>query len=613
MATTDTTTNTGGIVPQLTNVDIAPITTTTQSLPVVTADLATNKITDAKNTADNLSVNATNQAINNQTIKQGQIDTMSKQVADMQKQASTIQAKWDVDKKAAEEKKLMKDATDAAGGLNPYGYDKNGNPIANPNATTTVATAETDPSKAWADYQSNGGQLSQVDWDNGGKPKNDITNADGTPMTEAQIIQNNQRIAIAKSQKLIEEGNNIMNKYLAGAFPLTESQLAQVNALAGVWDQTIMSQEDANDTYVNMAMMQSARAGGEYSTTSALASATRAIRTGLGEVSSLQQQKASALAKLKQSFQDQAYKAALDNHNSIIQIEQQISDSIEKTTMNLHTINQDAKTAADKIKTDAYNQVTKPIQEIVGKLREAGAPDSVITAATAAKTVEEAYTAAGKYLTNYSHQMIGDAESGYYNVVFDPQGNQISKTLVKGGTGTADAKAQVAANKETPYDTQLNDELRKNPDPLAAANKIIDAGNYTATEASVIRTRAMVLSKLVPVDFSGAKVNGLTMTLSSGQVLTFPNKESLEAAIEENNIGTTSQEVTPSNKQSKLQNRISELQEQNKKMGFPRNTGLREQLVLQEGYPVKSVDEILSPISTGLTDMTNQFLKLING
>lgn len=381
----------------------APTTSTIPAqMPVVNSNLAETAVNNARNTASNMSSGATTQTQNNQQTQQQQIDKASQQLKDDQIAIAAIQEKWNNEKQTATTNASTNAATSALATPQPEYItetrtDGNGNPytvrIPNPQyvATTTTpqTTAQTDPQQAWNNYQAAGGKLNITTWENSGRPQSDTTNADGTPMSPAQIIQNNSNIAIAQQQDIIAKGNNILQQYLNGSFPLTPDQQAQLTALSNVWDASITSQTDANQTYLNSANMASARAGGEYSPTSAMAASYRAIQTGLNDINSLQQQKAVALAKLKQSFIEQDYKASMDNLNLIKDADKNISDTIQKAADSVRQINKDA---AD----DLYNRVTKPIQDIAVEAAKNGLKDtSKITKAT---SVEDAITAAGGYL-----------------------------------------------------------------------------------------------------------------------------------------------------------------------------------------------------------------------
>jgi hypothetical protein len=68
-----------------------------------------------------------------------------------------------------------------------------------------------------------------------------------------------------------------------------------------------------------------------------------------------------------------------------------------------------------------------------------GAPPAVRQAITSATNAQEAIAAAGAYGTERKNQIIGSADTGYYNVITDAGGNVISKTLVSGGSGSTPA------------------------------------------------------------------------------------------------------------------------------------------------------------------------------
>ncbi len=77
----------------------------------------------------------------------------------------------------------------------------------------------------------------------------------------------------------------------------------------------------------------------------------------------------------------------------------------------------------------------KQIQSVLLTAVSNGAPANIQNAISRATTYEGAIQAAGSYLQERNTQIVGSADTGYYQIVTDAQGNVISKTLVTGGSG----------------------------------------------------------------------------------------------------------------------------------------------------------------------------------
>ncbi len=210
---------------------------------------------------------------------------------------------------------------------------------------------------------------------------------------QVKILAGNQQL-----QSLQVQGNNALNQYLTGTFPLTAAQQAQVDGLKQMWEGTINSQRNANDTYVSASAMASARSGGQYDPLGSLAQAQRAIQTGLDRITVFQGAEATAVNNLIQSFQDKDYKAVTDN----LTIQAGLTEAI---TNNLKTVNDaivkakdDAQAQANYVEQKQYTEVTKPINDVAASAAQNGAPQSIQDKINAAKTVQDAIAAAGDWL-----------------------------------------------------------------------------------------------------------------------------------------------------------------------------------------------------------------------
>ncbi len=63
---------------------------------------------------------------------------------------------------------------------------------------------------------------------------------------------------------------------------------------------------------------------------------------------------------------------------------------------------------------------------------------------------------------------------------------------------------------------------------------------------------------------------------------------------------------------SELERLIRDMQEQNKEMGFPKNTGIREDLV-KRNYDIREIDRIIYPISSKVSDIGTTIKNLFSG
>lgn len=63
---------------------------------------------------------------------------------------------------------------------------------------------------------------------------------------------------------------------------------------------------------------------------------------------------------------------------------------------------------------------------------------------------------------------------------------------------------------------------------------------------------------------------------------------------------------------SELERLIRDMQEQNKEMGYPKNTGIREDLV-RRNYDIREIDKIIHPISSKVSDIGRSIIRLFSG
>lgn len=226
----------------------------------------------------------------------------------------------------------------------------------------------------------------------------------------------------------------LLNIKMGGAIPITADQQAQVTGLAAQWQDTINKQQVQNANLTGaMGIFQSLHGGnGQIDTASIIADT---IQKGAAIISDLQTKQAAAVAAMKMSFQnddlaklqkdyadytsnEQAIQTHLDSMSNAVkaqqkiqnaQIDQQAIDTAIGTQITSGVTDPTAilaaltakgiKATAQQVNDTLANLQpdAKSINDLMKTITANGASAAVIKAVGAAKTLNEAYAAAGTY------------------------------------------------------------------------------------------------------------------------------------------------------------------------------------------------------------------------
>jgi hypothetical protein len=233
---------------------------------------------------------------------------------------------------------------------------------------------------------------------------NNPTSAPNNPVQSPDSALNDYTIAEGKisdqQTTAYNQFSDQLNSVMNGTFPMSATQSSLISSLQKQLADNTVLQQNANNSQTGAAREAAFRAGGEYSPQEAANSVANVVNQGVMRIQELDNSAASAMGKLEQDFQTQDYTMINDSYNALQkQLDSKstaVTDLYDKTTAAL-------KAAQDQKQLDEqkqYDQIQKPIQDIVGQLSKNGAPQSVIDAAKNSKDVTGAMTAAAGYLND---------------------------------------------------------------------------------------------------------------------------------------------------------------------------------------------------------------------
>lgn len=231
-----------------------------------------------------------------------------------------------------------------------------------------------------------------------GPPKTPGGTSQGGEPTDIDVARQKQAQDQADHQAAATAASNSILALQYGSTPLTSSEQAQVAGLAAQFQRMIDQQNVINQSATGLANIRGYQTGAaEYDPTFQVKTIGAIASAGAAKVADLQIQEAAAIAKLTQSFHDGDIAAVKDAWNITQKAYEErqaaFKETIDDTQKAIKEAN-DAKVAAEKV---YYDQVTKPIQDLQQIAKNMGAPATVMAKVSAAKTLDEAYEAAGNY------------------------------------------------------------------------------------------------------------------------------------------------------------------------------------------------------------------------
>ncbi len=270
-----------------------------------------------------------------------------------------------------------------------------------PKPATPTPTSSTDPNKPPAPIEGgwtfDGTTQKWVANDSSKAPTPTSTSPSTTVTTDSS--QTDPRVQAANDltteQKKVDDA---INNIQTGATPLNAGEQAQIDGLKSQYQQLITDQQDQNSQLTDAQNILDAREGRtQYMPMAHLQTISKITTAGTTAVANLMVKEASAVAAMTQGFHDNDIKAIRDAWTDYQTASTARKDALQKTiddTQKAIKDAADAKIAADKV---TYDTVTKPIQDIQKTAKDMGAPASVMSAIGKAKTLDEAYAAAGDY------------------------------------------------------------------------------------------------------------------------------------------------------------------------------------------------------------------------
>jgi len=145
----------------------------------------------------------------------------------------------------------------------------------------------------------------------------------GDPYNDSLLAQNADTAAMYKStQDALTKASTI-----AG---LSSDQQSQLNSLASQYDTIISQQDQANSFYNGAVTMGTIRSGSNrYATAIAASTVTQAVNEGIAKITTLQNQKSSALQKMQEGFISDNVTAVNDAYKAYSDAAKQQTDNIK--------------------------------------------------------------------------------------------------------------------------------------------------------------------------------------------------------------------------------------------------------------------------------------------
>lgn len=234
-------------------------------------------------------------------------------------------------------------------------------------------------------------------------PKDELLDRETTettkPMTEEEAA--NQKYEDSKA-KYIEDSDKAradLDQFQNGTYPLTPDQQSLLDATKAQFEGLIKQQQLTNQSYENgVRILGNVTGRAQYFPDIAMQEVKNAINSGLQKVADLNSKEASALATMRQGFQDDNFKLVAQAHKMILDIDAEIEKQMKDTHDAIIKEQEKAQARQDKIDNDLYERVTKPIQELMKDVAKNGAPQDIQDLISGATTVEDAIANAGDWI-----------------------------------------------------------------------------------------------------------------------------------------------------------------------------------------------------------------------
>lgn len=286
----------------------------------------------------------------------------------------------------------------------------------------------------------------------------------------AQLIKSQEEYD-AEAKKVSDLITNIQN----GTVPLNAGQIAQIDGLKQQFNQLIEEQKLVNKGATGTAQIRGYQTGsGEYDPTFQAKTIGGIITAGANKVADLNVKMASAVASLEQGFKTDNINAIKSAWDVYSQAAEKRQETIQKTIENAQKQIEEARKQKEDAEKAYYDQVTKPINDILLEARKNGATDEQLEAIYNSGSVAEAIYNAGDSLQSGSG-IVG--EYMYYKKQAEAAG-QVPMDFNAYQNADANRKKSIAAagiagssglnSKQVTIFNSLVD--KQNKSPLIAAN-----------------------------------------------------------------------------------------------------------------------------------------------
>ncbi len=412
-----------------------PLPTASKNPTVVTSQPATDTLNAIKGNTNTIQSSVQTQAQNrNQNAAWAAVGAQNQQQYDAilaQSKLNNQTAADNADKQA----KAIKDATDAVNGttsqgmtgqqfLNTYSRAPTADEIASLKITNPIDTQGAPITPTGTTDSTNGGTIlpsgitrnangmlvnsngDVVGYNQAGTNYNSDGTVMGSPPTSSQGTSSgtdfSSKLNSVQDQidKASTQFQTTYNQILNGTFPLNSTQQALLDSTKSMYDQAIKAQLQANEAYSEGTQVLGLRAGGVGLPSEMAGSLYNAASVGAQKIASLDSQASQALAKLNQGFMSDDATAVKDAYDELIK-------TLDSKTTEINKMQDTATAAAKDARDFIQTNVTTPINTIATDAAKGGAPASVISAISSAKTVQDAINAAGDYLQTATGQ-VGD-------------------------------------------------------------------------------------------------------------------------------------------------------------------------------------------------------------
>lgn len=208
-------------------------------------------------------------------------------------------------------------------------------------------------------------------------------------------IQNSLNDSANAYNSFISSVNQIKN----GVFPLSPVEQALVDSTNTTFNNEIAAQSLVNQNMQSGTAELNARTGVDrYSPAIAASNIASVVNEGISKIADIDSKRVAAVAQLQEGFDTDNYKMISDAYSAYQTYSKSKTDA-------LTALHDDSVKAIETAKTDYYNEVTKPVNDIATEAAKNGASAATIKAINGATDVQGAITAAGDSLQTASGQL----------------------------------------------------------------------------------------------------------------------------------------------------------------------------------------------------------------